>query len=258
MARSSAKRSVRASKISVPASALGVSEQAVLPYGELLRRRIADPEHSKGQRTRWSLLAAAAEMLEERGYRGLRVTDVNEKAGVSNALFYLYFKNKDEITAEVMTGFLDVLYARSEDAPRPQSVEESIFRGNYDYLRQFIANPGLMRCLMQFGDEMPEFGRLWREAGQRWIERVIKRLSREPELANRDIDVLFAEATTLGMMVDGFLRSVYVEKESGAAVYVRAVAPDPVSRALFLTQLWIRAIYCRDMRWSPARSSNPQ
>ena len=255
MAKSSAKRAVRAAK-SVASPAFVPSEPAALPYSELLRRRIADPEHSKGQRTRWSLLAAAADMLEERGYRSLRVTDVNEKAGVSNALFYLYFKNKDEITAEVMTGFLDVLYARSEDAPKPQSVEESIFRGNYDYLRQFIANPGLMRCLMQFGDEMPDFGRLWRDADQRWVQRVVKRLQREPELANRNINELFAEASALGMMVDGFLRSVYVEKESATSTYVRAVAPDAVALALFLTKLWVRAIYGREMRWSPATQSS--
>jgi AcrR family transcriptional regulator len=189
--------------------------------------------------------------LEERGYNGLRVTDVNEKAAVSNALFYLYFKNKDKITAEVMTGFLEVLYARSEDAPKPQSVEEAIFRGNYDYLRQFAANPGLMRGLMQFGDEIPEFGRLRREADQRWVQRVVKRLAREPELANRDTNELSAEVGALGMMVDGFLRSVYVEKRTAIAAYTKAFAPDPFSLALFLTQLWVRAIYGRDMRWSP-------
>ncbi len=252
MARTSAKRATRTPRAPVqPVSRLS-SEQALLPYGELLRKRILDPEHSKGERTRWSLLAAAADMLEERGYRGLRVTDVNEKAGVSNALFYLYFKNKDEITAEVMTGFLEVLYARSEDAPKSQSVEESIFRGNLDYLRHFIANPGLMRCLMQFGDEVPEFSRRWREADQHWVQRVVKRLSREPAFANRNINELFAEVTALGLMVDAFLRSVYVERESATAVYVGAVAPDAVSLALFLTQLWVRALYGRDMRWSPS------
>src|SRR5581483_7233848 len=208
-------------------------------------------EHSKGKRTRWSLLSAAAEVLEERGYHGLRVTDVNEKARVSNALFYLYFKNKDEITAEVMTGFLDVLYARSEDAPRPQSIEESMFRANYDYLRQYMANPGLMRCLMQFGDESESFRRVWRETDRRWAERVVKRLAREPELAKRDINELFAEVTALGMMVDAFLRSVYVEKEAPTTGYAKAIAPDVVSLALFLTRLWVRAIYGREMRWSP-------
>jgi AcrR family transcriptional regulator len=190
-------------------------------------------------------------MLEERGYHGLRVTDVNEKAEVSNALFYLYFKNKDEITAEVMTGFLEVLYARSEDAPKPQSIEESMFRANYDYLRQYVANPGLMRCLMQFGDESEDFRRVWREADRRWAERVVKRLLREPELAKRDVNELFAEVSALGMMVDAFLRSVYVEKEPTTAGYAKAIAPDVVSLSLFLTRLWVRAIYGREMRWSP-------
>jgi TetR/AcrR family transcriptional regulator, transcriptional repressor for nem operon len=251
MARSSAKRVVRASKTSAPETSRTAGRQSVLRYGELLRQRIAAPEHSKGQRTRWSLLSAAAEVLEERGYHGLRVTDVNEKAQVSNALFYLYFKNKDEITAEVMTGFLDVLYARSEDAPKPQSIEESMFRANYDYLRQYMANPGLMRCLMQFGDENADFRRVWREADRRWAERVVKRLSREPELTRRDINQLFAEVSALGLMVDAFLRSVYVEKEPATTAYAKAVAPDVASLALFLTRLWVRAIYGREMRWSP-------
>jgi len=250
MARSQVKRASRVKSSSASGRAEGPSPS----YADMLRARIADPEHSKGQRTRWTLLASAAEMLEERGYTGLRVTDVNEKAGVSNALFYLYFKNKEEITREVMTGFLEVLFARDDASPKPQSVEEAIFRGNYDYLRHFAANPGLMRCLMQFGDEISEFGRLWRESSHGWVARVARRLAREPELAGRDLDELSAQVTALGAMVDGYLRAIYVEKVPSAVETLKAIAPDAAARALFLTQLWVRAIYCRDMHWSPGDS----
>ena len=131
------------------------------PYPRHLRARISEIAKTKGQRTRAALLAAAAELLEHVGYRDLRVTDINERAGVSNALFYTYFENKETIAREVMTGFLQTLYEHDEAETKPSSTEESIYRANLHYVRRFAANPGLMRCLLQFGDEIKEFGSLW-------------------------------------------------------------------------------------------------
>jgi TetR/AcrR family transcriptional regulator, transcriptional repressor for nem operon len=220
------------------------------PYPEYLRAATRAPGLTKGQRTRGALLAAAAELLEKVGYHDLRVSDINEKAGVSNALFYTYFENKEAISHEVMTGFLTTLFAHEGTTPRPQTTEEAIYRSNLDYIRRFVANPGLMRVLIQFGDEAKEFGSLWRETNRAWLERVATRLSREPELKDMDPDTLWATVSSLGTMVDGMLRLVYIDADKATQTRTRGLTKDPITFAQFLTRLWVRGLYGRD---TPAR-----
>jgi AcrR family transcriptional regulator len=222
-------------------------------FSQLLTSNASEGDKRKGERTRDSLVIAAAEMLEEVGYRDLRVTDINERAGVSNALFYVYFTNKEAIAREVLTKFLDYLYSHGSDHTKSTSTEEAIYWGNLDYARRFAKNPGLMRCLLQFGDEIPEFGRLWRAANQRWLQRVVLRLSKEPELEQCSPDELWSAASAMGVMVDGFLRLLYIDRE---AVRAGSIAGDDRSLALFLTKLWVRGIFRREMQWRPPASSH--
>lgn len=217
------------------------------PYPDYLYALAQEPGRSKGQRTRGALLAAAAELLEKVGYHELRVSDINERAGVSNALFYIYFENKEAISREVMTGFLSTLFDHEETAPKPQSTEESIFRSNLDYVRRFVANPGLMRCLIQFSDEIKEFGTLWRQSNRHWMERVVTRLSREPELKPIDTSTIWNTVSALGTMVDGMLRVVYIDTDPTTRSHAKKLLDDPRELALFLTRLWIRGLFGRDM-----------
>jgi AcrR family transcriptional regulator len=217
------------------------------PYPQYLRSLINAPGKSKGQRTRNALLAAAAELLEKVGYRDLRVTDINERANVSNALFYTYFENKETISREVMTGFLQTLYEHDENEPKPKSTEESIYRANLYYVRRFAANPGLMRCLLQFGDEIKEFGSLWRESNRIWLQRVVSKLAREPELASLEVDAIWTMVTALGSMVDGMLRMVYIEADSATRLHAGNLPNDAEQFAIFLTRLWVRGLFGRDM-----------
>ena len=52
--------------------------------------------HQKKARTRRSLLRAAAEVIAERG-DAFAITDVVERAGVSNGTFYNYFEDRDAV-----------------------------------------------------------------------------------------------------------------------------------------------------------------
>jgi TetR/AcrR family transcriptional regulator, transcriptional repressor for nem operon len=218
-----------------------------LSFAERLELQAQAGSKRKGERTRDRLKAAAARQLEEVGYRDLRVTDINERAGVSNALFYVYFKNKEEITHEVLTEFLDTL----KPAPpaynaRSSGPADTIYRGNLGYIRVFSANPGLMRCLLQFGDETPEFGQLWTEWNDAFTDRVLRALSRGDAPALAESEILPA-VSALGMMVDGLLRLVFVDKHERVSAGVLGLGSHPEVLAAFLTRLWCRALYGRDL-----------
>ena len=60
---------------------------------------------------RLQMLAAALEVIVERGFPDTRIADVAERAGVSPALVIYYFKTKDRLLAEAMRHSEDAWYA---------------------------------------------------------------------------------------------------------------------------------------------------
>lgn len=57
------------------------------------------------------MLAAALDVIVERGFAETRISDVAERAGVSPALVIYYFKTKDTLLAEAMRWSEDAWYA---------------------------------------------------------------------------------------------------------------------------------------------------
>lgn len=51
----------------------------------------------QGDRTRAKILAAAVDLIDDRGEAGLRVVDVAAQAGVAVASIYTYFANRDDL-----------------------------------------------------------------------------------------------------------------------------------------------------------------
>lgn len=234
------------------------SSRKRLAFADELRKAAEDPGKRKGERSRDGLKIAAARELERVGYRDLRVSDINEAAGVSNALFYVYFKNKEEITREVLSEFL-ASFGREPQrgagaAPEPgkRSVIQAMYEGNLSYARTFARNPGLMRCLLQFGDEVPEFGRMWRDWNAAWVERSIRALSQDDKVALSRQGELLVTVAALGLMVDGVLRLIYVDDEPRMKQAFKEIGGTPEALALFITRLWVRAVYGKDLDWRPA------
>ncbi|MBV6510022.1 MAG: hypothetical protein JJLCMIEE_03141 [Acidimicrobiales bacterium] len=60
------------------------------------------PTTSKGRRTRTLILSAARDVLAERGYVALRMTDVAARADLSLGGLYRYFPNKDALFGELV------------------------------------------------------------------------------------------------------------------------------------------------------------
>jgi AcrR family transcriptional regulator len=70
----------------------------------------ADATGTAEQR-RAQMLAAALEVISERGYPDTRIADVAERAGVSPALVIYYFKTKDQLLTEAIRRYEDAWYA---------------------------------------------------------------------------------------------------------------------------------------------------
>jgi AcrR family transcriptional regulator len=70
----------------------------------------ADPAATAEQR-RAQMMAAALEVISERGFADTRIADVAERARVSPALVIYYFKTKDQLLTEAIRRYEDAWYA---------------------------------------------------------------------------------------------------------------------------------------------------
>ena len=64
-------------------------------------RATTPPVSARRQATRTRLLAAASEVLAERGFHGASVEDICERAGFTRGAFYSNFSGKDELVTEL-------------------------------------------------------------------------------------------------------------------------------------------------------------
>ena len=63
------------------------------------------------------LLAAGMIEFEERGYNGVRVDDVVQRAGISHGTFYLYFSNKEDLFQALLRDALHDMEIVAGDFP---------------------------------------------------------------------------------------------------------------------------------------------
>jgi AcrR family transcriptional regulator len=80
-----------------------------------LQREHRDGRAARAERirkeTRTSIVRAAREIFEERGYHAASVDDVIDRAGIARATFYLHFQSKRELFSELLDALLGDLKA---------------------------------------------------------------------------------------------------------------------------------------------------
>ena len=60
--------------------------------------------------TQSQLLEAARDVFAERGYQATSVAAITDAASTAHGTFYLYFRNKEDVFAQLMASTMDELY----------------------------------------------------------------------------------------------------------------------------------------------------
>jgi AcrR family transcriptional regulator len=114
---------------------------------------------------RQEILAAAAQVITDRGLAETRIQDIAEACGVSPGLILYYFESKDRLLVEALTYANDQFYLRlSREVRKTESA-----RTQLDRLIE-LSVPGLL----------PEYGFL--DEWALWVEIWVRAL-RDPEMA---------------------------------------------------------------------------
>jgi AcrR family transcriptional regulator len=224
----------------------------VRPFGDVLKQRQLEAgEKRKGERTRDNLKLAAIEALERTGYHKLTVADICTRAGASHAAFYLYFKDKNDITHQVLSEFMEEIFAQARSSDRGDSAFDSIYSTNLLWLRAAKANAGLMRCVLQLSDDTQQFKEFRESTDARWFAHVSRSIAKR-WLGNQiDEKALLLTVYALGSMTDEFIRRILVSGDPHLQELVNDAAPTEEALAHFLTTLWFRALFGADSLTAP-------
>jgi AcrR family transcriptional regulator len=198
---------------------------------------IAEPVSARGQKRRELIKVAARSVLERVGYHAMKVTDVATEAGVAAGLFYHYFPDLETVTREVLSDYLAELAATQH--PEPEDRFDVIFIPTLIWAKAYEEHPGLMRCLVQVADQVPEFRALWNIHNANWTRRIAKSIARGVPAGQLSENFSLSVAYSLGSMVDGLISEVYVHRNSD----LRKLLKSPQEAAELLSAIWYRALY---------------
>jgi TetR/AcrR family transcriptional repressor of nem operon len=215
-----------------------------LSFVDYLETRLAaDPPKQKGLRTRERLKIAAAKKLGESGYHALRVSDVSATAGLAEGSFYLYFKDKADITLQVLTQMLEESF-ELEGAAAPETTAYGAIRSsNRRWIALCRANAGLLRCVFQLGDEIAEFTRLPQRVNRIWYERVARAVTHRRDAGGASLQIAMLAVYMLGAMMDELVRKlvIYPDPDFIALVDDLGFSDDDLADAASV--IWLRVLY---------------
>jgi len=122
-----------------------------------IRARTLEAKQQKGQK----ILESAKELFFSKGYYGVTVEMITDKAGVSTGTFYLYYKNKIEIYKALQNEGLDILIDRIRKVISKPGMSASIklsevARTYFDYYNDHREYFDIIQILSASPDELKE------------------------------------------------------------------------------------------------------
>jgi AcrR family transcriptional regulator len=154
--------------------------------------------------TQNQLLAAAREVFAERGYQGTSVAAITDAASTAHGTFYLYFRNKEDVFAQLMASAMDELYRHTltELDPETHLYDPEIARDRVaGFLRVAEAQGRLWRALLEAILVSPTVEATWLDLRARFTEGLAARLRIYQERGDfRDLDPDLTASLLSGML----------------------------------------------------------
>jgi len=199
----------------------------------------AAPKLSRSEITRRKLMIAAAELIQDAGFGGLKVADICKRADFAHGTFYLHWKDRRGVAHDVLTAFMEAIRAHRPQRRPGQNFYERLVIGHLYYIDLYRRNIGLMRCQGQLADELEDFAAIGLKANLALAHRVLRAAEREePSLAAQPIPQRLATALGCIAMVDKLLHEVFAR---GLAI---GLTDEEFAGTLSLS--WHRSLLGRD------------
>jgi AcrR family transcriptional regulator len=156
---------------------------------------------AQAEATRELLLATARDVFSERGYHNTSVGAITAAANTAHGTFYLYFRNKEDIFANVIQGVVLEMYdgmAPLRFDVRGPEIVRHLMRAS---LEVYVAHAGIWRCLLEAVFTSAAIEALWRELRAGFISQMARTMVELQELGKiRDVDPVLASNAIGGML----------------------------------------------------------
>jgi TetR/AcrR family transcriptional regulator, transcriptional repressor for nem operon len=120
-----------------------------------------------------------------------------------------------------------------------EPVYDAMYRANLKWILMCRANAGLMRCVLQVGDQEPEFANLWQRINSAWHKRVAESILRHR--SGREPALLFT--LILGAMMDETARKLVIYPDPDLLKLLRDLEGDDELIAHATSLVWLRILY---------------
>lgn len=104
------------------------------------------------EKTREKLLVAARHVFVEKGYHDAKIDDIAERAGVGKGTFYLYFKDKRAVFAELVDGLFDKLRGSILRVDRRADIAAQVRHNIRAVIAVLLAEPEVTRILLSYAE----------------------------------------------------------------------------------------------------------
>ncbi len=189
------------------------------------------------------LLAAALDLLVERGYAATRLDDVAARAGVSKGTLYLYFANKEELFKAVVRENVVPVLGEAE------GIVESYEGHTADLFREIVLGwwerigntklSGITKLMMAESNNFPEVTQFYHDEvisrGNAMISRMLERGIRRGEF--RDIGVAQATSVVCAPML-----MLMMWKHSFSSCRVEPISPEHYLNSFI--DLFLHGVLC--------------
>ena len=196
-----------------------------------------DPPTPKGRDSRRRLLSAATSLFTERGYAGVRITDITVAAGLSQGAFYRYFKDRRELMLALMQDLTAEAFEFVRVPWDEQDSMDSVLRSTQLYFKFYADHRALFGLLVELGQTDPEAGRIWASSRRAFYARIAQSLRRGIEAgrlrAGLDADVA---AELMGSMTEFYAFQRFVLNDG----VVKDVPVEDGARAL--AEIWTSGV----------------
>ena len=225
-------------------TATAASAHAPISFIAELERRLSDaPPKLKSERTRERIRIAAAKVLSQNGFHATRVIDISTEAGLAEGSFYVYFKDKVEVAEDVLMALLLEHLASYVHADQTQDPFEAIFKANLRWIAVARDNAGLIRCLLQVGEEVAPLERMTQKTNRDWYGRIARGVVKRLPSAQLPEDHLIFLAYALGAMMDELLRKLVIYPDPEFGKLLSRLKLDDEGLAAVTSVIWLRLLY---------------
>lgn len=127
--------------------------------------------------TKGAILRAAQKLFSTKGFFDTTIADIVEKAGVSRGTFYLYFKDREQVFAALLSQAVDEMFLLSASR-QTGSRQTRIESANRAYLETFKRHRAFMRSALQVATFDPGVAKTLSALRGKFIARIKAHLER--------------------------------------------------------------------------------